>query len=99
MEILDFDIISANRSEKTIHSEADKLKRLADKLKHAIENTPSWWAGDTRNSFLREADALIATLYKTAEMVMDMSYNILTAVNVKKEDETALKKEISQINF
>ena len=99
MEILGFDIIKADRSGKTIHIESDKLKRLADKLKHTIENTASWWSGETRNGFIRQMDTLIATLYKTADIVMDMSNDILIAIETKKEDEAALKKEISQIDF
>ncbi|MDR0272255.1 MAG: hypothetical protein LBI27_02935, partial [Clostridiales bacterium] len=62
-----FDIRKAEISGRKIRSESDKLKRMSDKLKRAVDNTPSWWSGESLNGFMRRANKIVEDMYKTAD--------------------------------
>ena len=94
LDLLTFDITKAEAGGRKIRSESNKLKSLSNKLKNAVDNTPSWWSGDSRNGFKRQADELVGLMNKTVDLIADLGEDMLTIAKAKREEEERLKKEL-----
>jgi uncharacterized protein YukE len=94
-DILAFDIAKAETSGRKIRTEADKLKRITDKLKRAVNDTPSWWIGSSRNGFTRQANELLEQMYKAVNLVTELGDDMTAIAKAKKEEEARLKSELT----
>jgi uncharacterized protein YukE len=94
-DILAFDIAKAETSGRKIRTEADKLKRMTDKLKRAVDGTPTWWVGSSRNGFTRQANELIGQMHKAVKLVTELGDDMTAIAKAKKEEEARLKGELA----
>ena len=93
-DILTFDIQKCEKSGRLIGSESEKLKRMANKLQKIVEGTPTWWVGDSQNSFIRQMRELVKLTFNTAEMIAGMGTDMLDIALTKKEEEEKLRRDL-----
>ena len=89
-----FDLAKGQAAGRLFRSEADKLRRLASRMKRATDGTSSWWAGDSINGFSRRADELSSLMSKVVDIVADMGEDILAASQFKREMEQQREREL-----
>ena len=98
--VISFDLLKSERSSRVIKTESEKLIRAADKLAASVGNISSWWEGDSKNCFTRQANELVHMMRKTAEAVLEMSEIINKSAEYKKAVEEHMKNEASKpVNF
>ena len=96
-DILTFNMTKGERSGRLIRTESEKLKRMADRLQHNIDNIPSWWSGDSRNKFIKQMTELVTLTEKVSNIVSDMSNDMLDAVYVKTQHEEQLRQKLESL--
>jgi len=96
-DVIAFDLSDCVRSAGAIRAESEKLRRMADKLKRSMVEAPSWWVGDSRNSFLRRANALLTMMYALADRVLEMSERVSATGEYRKEEEERLARELRKL--
>ncbi|MCL2664650.1 MAG: WXG100 family type VII secretion target [Defluviitaleaceae bacterium] len=89
-----FDLTRADISAKKIKAQADAVKKTADKLKRAVDDANSWWAGDSRNGFNKRSTELLALLKKVNADLADMSGDIALIAKNKRDENSELRKKL-----
>jgi len=95
-DTIKFNLDKAEASAQRIRNESEKLKRLTDKLQRTAETSSVWWAGDSRNGFMRDVGELISLLHKIDDLVFDASEDLFATAVIKRENEKRLEANIGQ---
>lgn len=96
-DIIAFDLSKCERCSRSVRSEAEKLIRSADKLSRATADTATWWVGGSRNGYMSRANELDSLMRKAAEIVLEMSENLIESAEYKKAEEDNFKIELLKL--
>jgi uncharacterized protein YukE len=89
-----FNYSSAQASEQRIRAEQERLKQVMDKFSSTVDGTKAWWVGDSRNSFVRQADEFSDLAKKINDIILYLAESLAEAGRVKKEEDERLQKEL-----
>jgi uncharacterized protein YukE len=93
---LKFNVQKGEECAKRLSKQSDSLKKVTDKLKRSTEDTKQWWGGSSKNSYLRKSNELIALMYKTVDVVKEMSEDMKGVAKAKKEEEQQLTNDLKK---
>ncbi|MCL2146801.1 MAG: hypothetical protein FWH52_03240 [Synergistaceae bacterium] len=94
-----FDFVKSENSAKAISAIADGFRKESKKIKAAIDDSATWWKGNSRNGFVRRANEIVSLLDEAASIVQESSDKLLDIARIKKEDEKSIEAYIANIAY
>ena len=95
-DMMEFDVARARKTTTNIDNQAKALDNEMKKIKKIIEQTSSWWKGDSGKKFIEQYNKIEPNVKKLIECVTNISLQVKATADAKEKEEREIAAQLSK---
>lgn len=95
-DMMEFDVARARKTTTSIDNQAKELDKQMKQVKKLIEETSSWWKGDSGKKFIEQYNKIEPNVKKLIECVTNISLEVKATADAKEKEEQEIAAQLSK---